>query len=179
MKRVFIAIPISEEIKATLVPLLNELDGLDAGFKIVKPENLHFTVKFLDEVNDQQLEEIKRRLSPFIFSPFFINLNKIGYFAIADLIKVLWIGAEDKNLVKLIEQVQALFKDIREEECHKIVPHLTLARMKFKQNQDLLKQFIIKHQHDSFGRMEINKFVLYESILTPNGPIYHKLYTFG
>jgi len=55
---------------------------------------------------------------------------------------------------------------------HEEIPHVTIARIKSSQHTKQLKSVLAQVKTIAFGKMDINKVVLYESVLTPNGPVY-------
>jgi len=56
--RVFIAIELPPEIKASLAQLQNQLKTSGADAKWVEPQNIHLTLKFLGEIEEQKLAQI-------------------------------------------------------------------------------------------------------------------------
>ena len=96
MKRVFLGIPISEEIKNKVKEIGKELNSVEGGFKVVKPENLHLTLKFLGEVEEKKIEKIKEIVSSLdLGNKFKVKVRKIGAFPNHDYVKVIWFGLED------------------------------------------------------------------------------------
>jgi 2'-5' RNA ligase len=55
-------------------------------------------------------------------------------------------------------------------------PHLTLSRIKSLEYRDSLKSLLQQHQHSDFGAVKLDQVVLFESVLTPRGPVYKPLY---
>ncbi|TDA29727.1 MAG: RNA 2',3'-cyclic phosphodiesterase, partial [Hadesarchaea archaeon] len=71
--RTFLALEINEEVRERLVKFQRKLSQGWASLKLVEPENIHLTLKFLGEVEEGRLgaiEEAVRRgcadSSPFI-----------------------------------------------------------------------------------------------------------------
>ncbi|MCM8783055.1 MAG: RNA 2',3'-cyclic phosphodiesterase, partial [Candidatus Omnitrophica bacterium] len=60
--RTFIALPVPEEIKAILGSLEEELKTKDVDVKWVNPQNIHITLKFLGEIEENRLSLIKKTL---------------------------------------------------------------------------------------------------------------------
>jgi hypothetical protein len=60
--RLFVALAISDEIRASVAGLIRELRGLDAAAKWVRPEQLHVTLKFIGEISADQLPGIGETL---------------------------------------------------------------------------------------------------------------------
>lgn len=169
--RLFIAIDLPEEAKDCIENIKQELKGIK-GVKPVSKENIHLTLKFLGEVPDDKAEEIGKALEQVKFQPFNIAISKIGAFPNEKRISVLWVSAEPA------EPLIALKKDIdkalpRFEDDHPFKTHITFARVKYIANEadkngmlDVLKRQIEKKE------FAVDKFRLYKSTLTPEGPVY-------
>ena len=166
--RLFIGVPVSEEIKEKVKPLYQKLKETDAIFNLVPLDNLHFTIKFLGDVDESKLEEIKGKLSEIKQSSFKISLKGIGAFPSLERINVIWIGTESKEIISLMKKTDHLLNYIKKNDFEKEVAHLTIARVKSGE----LKEFVEEFSETDFGEMLVDKFVLYESVLTPEGPIY-------
>jgi 2'-5' RNA ligase len=172
MKRLFVGVPISTEIKAEVVPLLKELNNL--GIKTTPINNLHFTLKFLGEVKDSETNEIIEILQNISISvpQFEINLTDLDAFPNQNDPQVLWIGTESKELIALMRKMNRELEYIRKDEHQKEIPHLTLARIKLLNNQSLLNNIFKKWNNVKFGKMKVEHFCLYESTLKKEGPEY-------
>ncbi|MEK6888177.1 MAG: 2'-5' RNA ligase family protein, partial [Candidatus Aenigmatarchaeota archaeon] len=55
--RCFVAVDLDPQLRRTVDKLQAELSGLDT--KLIKPENLHFTMKFLGEVDEGTVNKVK------------------------------------------------------------------------------------------------------------------------
>jgi len=177
MKRLFIGVPVSEAVKGKVNPLLDELK--EFNLNLVSLENLHFTVKYLGNVTDEQIDEVKDKLAKVVAdkNSFEINLTKVGVFQNLEKIRVIWIDVEDSSeFVSLMKEVNIELNYIKEND-HQEVPHLTIARVKNVRDKDKLLDFLEKRKE--FGLMVVNKLVLYESELTPEGPVYTVVEEFG
>ncbi len=184
MKRLFVGIPISEDVKEKVKPLLARLKETGASFNFVPLENLHFTVKFLGEVDSGMVDEIKEKLREVVSTKnkFLLKLNSVGSFPGLGTVKVVWVGTDHPKLIALIRDVNQKLNYLRRDDFEKIIPHLTVARVKSGKNQkqlpELLKKFENKDLDDNFGQIIVDKLVLYESKLTPEGPVYSVLEEF-
>ena len=163
--RVFIAIEVPEELKKKISELQKELN-ID-GIKLVEKENLHITLKFLGNVDEDKVDEIKKMLSSIKFENFTIKLNKIGVFPNDNYVRVVWIGCDSKELSKLGEDINDALAPMFAKE--KFSAHLTIARVKLKME---LNQFLNRHKNDEFGDFVCSEFKLFKSELTKEGPKY-------
>jgi len=175
--RGFIAIDINAFPK--LVEFEKEIKETGANVKLVKPENVHITLKFLGDTEETLIDEIERitRDSVKEVNPFNIRLKGTGVFPNQNYIKVIWIGIKQGDQIgaiayKIDEQLSKLgFK----KEKRGFSPHLTIARVKTAENKEKLLQVIEKYKDAEFASIEINSIKLKKSDLTPKGPIYTTL----
>lgn len=167
--RCFLAVDLEEGLKEKITEVQKGLSNFDV--KLVEKENLHFTLKFLGEVNEEVIEEVKSRARKIAssFSPFNIDINDMGVFPNLNYIRVVWIGA--KQLYTLQKAVDDTLADIfgREEN---IVPHMTLARVRSSRDKDTLRNFIEANKNIDIGTMVVREIKLKSSVVTKKGPLY-------
>lgn len=166
--RVFIAVDLPEEIKKEIKKvqkLLPEFLG-----KKTEEENLHLTLKFLGEIDEKKIEEIKRRLEEIKEIRFEAEIDALGFFN-EDFIKIIWLHLD--GCEKLQKEVDEKLKDLLPKE-KRFMSHLTIARVKnIKNKENFLKKFNkIKINPLSFT---VESFKLKKSILTASKPIYEDL----
>ncbi|MFH1458850.1 MAG: RNA 2',3'-cyclic phosphodiesterase [Candidatus Omnitrophota bacterium] len=179
--RAFIAVPISDELKEEIKTLQSHLkEKLKGEIIWSNPGNTHLTLRFLGHVNQEQIEIFKNILiliSKKIKS-FTLDLGVLGAFPNLTRPRVIWIGINAG--FNELNQINALL----EEEFSQIGfgygekyfhPHLTLARIKSLD------------EHINFGKAiqnirskrivdKIERLILFESTLTPQGPIHKKIF---
>ncbi len=177
MKRLFLGVPVAEEVKERITPFAQELSASGADLKLVSVDNLHLTLKFLGEVDEEKIPEIINKVSAITLPPFSISFQGVGVFPSLERINVIWIGIQSSELLSLTTKINTRLDYIRKEDREEI-PHLTLARMKSAKNKETITQFVQKYQHPSFGTMLLDRFFLYESKLEPEGPKYTVLREF-
>ncbi len=179
--RLFIALDINQEIRSRASVIINELKQTGADVKFTKPENLHFTVKFLGEVNEQRVKEIRESVTGALdgIEPFSIALHGIGFFGNPNYMKTVWIGVNEgrEELVKLCKAVNSSLEHIRKEN-RKPSPHLTLGRVRSARNREPLLNKINDLKDVKMGSMAVNEIVLKNSILSREGPQYSDLKVF-
>ena len=100
--RGFIAIDIGTFPK--LIELENEIVNTGANLKIVEPENIHITLKFLGDTEETKIDEIESIIKNSVnnVSPFKIQLNGTGVFPNPSYIKVIWIGIKEGQQIGII-----------------------------------------------------------------------------
>ena len=92
--RLFIAVGVPPEIAGRLVPSTGKMDSGYATIKWVNPGNLHLTLKFLGDVDDGKVEEIRKRLDLVQFPKFEATLSGCGVFPSDKYVRVIWMGME-------------------------------------------------------------------------------------
>ncbi|MEO0247507.1 MAG: RNA 2',3'-cyclic phosphodiesterase [candidate division WOR-3 bacterium] len=172
--RVFLAFDIPDDIKTQIHDIIKEKGKQIQGVKWVERENLHITCKFLGEINNHQLEELKRSLNESFNKNERIKINLKGFGAFPNFKRprVLWIGVdgEKEKLVNVWRKVEDITRKMRIGEPERdYTPHLTLGRV--KSPMEFKPDFI------SYSSKEviINTITIYQSTLTSQGPIYKKL----
>jgi RNA 2',3'-cyclic 3'-phosphodiesterase len=183
--RTFIAIDLTEEIKKTLAGLQDELKKSEADVKWVDPENIHLTLKFLGEISEEQVIQIKEVLDRVTsrLKPFEIGLSGIGAFPKLDYAKVIWAGIEKgkKETVDIAKNVETELERLGfAREDREFTAHLTIGRVRSGKNKEALKKKILSaHSSEPIAHSQqvISRIILYQSTLTPQGPIYTPLHT--
>lgn len=167
--RLFVAIEMPEKVKEELIRLQNEFSGLG---KINFVRAFHLTLKFLGEVPDEKLSEIKERLKKISFEPFKAKLSRVGAFPNENYVRVIWVGLESEKINELQKKIdnclEGLFK--REE---RFSAHVTLGRVKFVGDKQKLKDKLKKEVKDL--EFPVNEFKLIKSELKSDGPVYSDL----
>tara|TARA_Y100000034_G_scaffold109360_1_gene140620 strand:+ start:1729 stop:2244 length:516 start_codon:yes stop_codon:yes gene_type:complete len=167
--RIFIAITLPKEVKDYLWELKEEFRGI-GKFNFIAKKNYHITLKFLGNIKEDKLEEIKQKLSKIKFNSFEDSLKELGCFEN----RVLWVNLKQKNnvlnLSKLIDQ------EFMETE-QRFSDHITLARIKnLKKKNEFLKKLKTKIKPI---KLKINSFDLIKSELNKDGPKYTVLETYS
>ncbi len=170
-------------LKATtpeVLNLLNELKVTNADIKVVKPENIHLTIKFLGEVSENKITAIQESIIESLssFGPFSVTLKGVGVFPNSKRMRVIWAGF-DMNREKVVELNNIVegalegFGFRRERRFH---PHLTLARVRSPKGNAELKSFVKEYEDTPLGGSRIEGVELMKSNLTPKGPVYSILH---
>ena len=174
MKRLFVAVPVSEEVKDKLRQVVDELSKTGADLKLVSLSHLHFTLKFLGDVDEKQIPEIEKKLAGIVEKTkgFEVSVKGVGVFPSLERINVVWMGVENSTLVSLMKTVGKELDFIRKNDHEEEVAHLTIARVKTERNKKELQEFVKKFEKKAFGTMKVDKLILFESELTREGAVY-------
>ncbi len=179
--RLFIAVDLSETIKKEIIELEQKLMKGNPDVKLVEPENLHLTLKFLGNVGEDKISTIEKAILDIVkdLKPFKITLRGVGYFGKPSHVRTLWIGLKEgrEKLARLMEDMNRTFSKIREEN-RKPSPHLTIGRVRSGRNKEVLLRQIDGFSDVKLGSLLVNKIKLKKSTLTPQGPVHEDMKIF-
>jgi len=167
--RTFISVDIPRRIQREIKKLQDELPGFEG--KRTELENLHLTLKFLGEVDEEKIEEIKKRLRDVKFEKFDTKIGGVGVFS-PKFVKIVWVHLKNCNrLQKVIDEaLSGMFEKER-----RFMSHLTIARVKFLKNKNYFLGELDKIKIHPGLKFNVNNFELKKSTLTPEGPVYESL----
>lgn len=175
--RTFIAVDIGPLPK--ILELAERLKASGADLKLVEPENIHITLKFLGDTDSGLMDQIADIIaeSSADIEPFYLNLEEIGAFPKLTYMKVIWVGiAGGEGLVTVSERLDRALKPLGfKSEKKGFKPHLTIARVRSPRNKNELLRVIDAHKEESFGEVQVDSIVLKKSVLSPSGPTYTDL----
>ena len=178
--RTFIAVEVSDTVKPKILALQKKIKSSGADIRLVEPENLHYNLKFLGEIDETDIEKVKTALSGISYPAFDVHITGIGAFPSATYIRVIWLGAKEGGqeltaLAKAIEEALTAIGIGREE--RPFVPHLTLCRVENPKAKESLVKIVKNQQATDVGKIRIDKIILFQSKLSPKGPTYTPLHT--
>ena len=166
--RIFVSIDIPEEIKSDVIKIQENLPEF-FGKKTAK-ENLHLTLKFLGEINEKKVEEVKKKLRKIKFDKFESKIDCVGVFD-EKFIRIIWLHMSDCD--ELQKEIDEKLKDLFDKE-KRFMSHLTIARVKsIKDKKKFLEE--LKKIEISKIKFKVENFYLMKSKLTSEGPRYEIL----
>lgn len=174
--RSFIAVDLDESsIRERIVTVQKALEQTRAQLKIVGPEIMHLTLRFLGEVPQTTVERVKETMDSLRFPPFEAEFTGLGVFPNPRRINVVWVGIKQGQ-----DQLDGIFQQL-EPKLRKLglppddkgfSPHMTIARVKSAMNRESLVAYVESMRSEAFGKMTVTAVRLKKSTLTPRGPIY-------
>ena len=176
MRRTFVAIkiPVSNQTVELINDIRTELK--DDKIRWVESCNMHITLFFLGDTEEEIVESIANELSDSLmnFKSFSFLSKGLGVFKSIYNPKVIWFGLESsKEIIELKKIIDKAIKPFGFKiDKREFKPHLTLGRVKFIKNRNNLKSLIEKYKEIEIQDFKIDEVVFYESKLTPQGPIY-------
>lgn len=177
--RCFIAVEVEDAVILDALGRVQAgLKGTGADLKAVERENIHMTLRFLGDVGEGILEDVKGLVSELEFAPFSMELEGIGVFPNLGRPRVVWVG-----LTKGAEELAGIFNILEpslvgmgfKPEGRGFRPHITIARVRSGRNRAQLVEEVLNYRGEHFGEFEARHVRLKKSVLTPRGPVYTTL----
>jgi 2'-5' RNA ligase len=181
--RLFIALPISEEIRERLKELQEIGRGKGLTARWTAPAGIHLTLVFLGWTEpglqakvEEALERVAR-LTP----PFTLDVTGLGVFPRIQAPRVIWAGIEEAPaLMTLQRRVSLEVAELGFElEARSYRPHLTLGRVEPSQRlgkSDRFAEWMMEGKDLNIGTCNMEKVVLMKSESHPGGSVYLDLF---
>jgi len=175
-----VALQLDDALRGALGRVIGDLREADPYVRWVKPENLHITLKFLGNMDAENIPAVKSALGACAGEVRAFALDVAGIDVIPNprYPRVVYAGLEGdldrmKSLTAGIENAMAELGFKREE--RDFLPHLTLGRVKSFKAKSRLMMKIREYQNREIGRLEAGSVFLMKSELHPKGAIYTTL----
>ena len=174
--RAFISVRIEPNDK--LLELRDDLASGNSSLKMVAPDKLHITLKFLGDtdvsLNDRIIEIMEDVVRD--QTPFEIELRGAGAFPSENYIKVVWFGVDSKGRLEAISlRLNSELKSLGFKSDKGFRSHLTLARVKNARDKKKISTFIKVNRDTIIMKFAVKNIELMKSTLTPTGPIYETI----
>jgi 2'-5' RNA ligase len=180
--RSFLAFDIeSDTVLNRLAAVQNLLVQTGADLKLVAPQNIHITVRFLGNITPTMTDKIFEEMKKVQFAPFNVRIKGLGAFPDLRYSRVVWAGITEgaDQLESVFSQLEPQLRGLGFTPDHKgFSPHLTIARVRSGRNKAQLAEFITENANYDFGAINAKCLRLKKSDLTPKGPIYSTLKEF-
>lgn len=176
MKRTFIAIKIP--LSKQTIELIHDIKSVlkDEKIKWVDYRNIHITLFFIGDTEESLIDEIGLQLAHAFknCNSFKLKCQGVGVFKNMHTPKVLWFGIQKTEVLSTIkkkaDEIMRTFGFTIEDRDFN--PHITIGRIRYLNNKNLLKTIIEKYRELEIQDFTIHDVIYYESKLTPRGPIY-------
>jgi 2'-5' RNA ligase len=177
--RSFIAVDLDEpSLRERVSSAQRGLEQTKAQLKLVDPNIMHLTLRFLGEIPRTTVESIKEALTGLRFQQFEAYFSGLGVFPSIKRISVVWVGMTrgSEQLNEIFHQMEPKIRQLGIPADNKgFSPHLTIARVRSGVNRDALAEYVSSMHDQEFGGMQVTSVRLKKSTLTPKGPIYETL----
>jgi 2'-5' RNA ligase len=177
--RSFIAFDIIEQpVLKNFANVQNMLVETGADLRLVSPENIHITLRFLGNIAPAMVDQIHGEMEQVEFKPFEVSIKGLGAFPNLRRINVVWVGIRKgaNELRNMFEQLEPRLQNLGfKRDVKGFSPHLTIARVKTGRNKAVLAKLLMELEDYEFGSVKAECLKLKKSVLTPQGPIYSVL----
>lgn len=180
--RLFVAIQIPEDIRASIASLLQEFRAIAPQIKWIRANNLHVTLKFLGETEPRRLSPIQVSLaSVHTKNPVALDFSGLGFFPNAKRPNILWAAIQSSsNLQTIVAGIENQMHSLGyPKEDRVFTPHLTLAHLDKAVLPMTLKDTIAQNSARHFGNFIVRDFQLIESKLKSTGAEYTTVQSFS
>lgn len=178
--RLFFAVHAGGAIAGRVSRIIEESGIRCAPWRWIRPENFHFTLKFLGDVENRMLPSLHDAAGRAAAGakPFRLTMGEIGAFPGLDRPRVIYYGIEEgfpglRDLAGLIED--ECEKIGFEREKKRFRAHLTLARVKQLPADDVLAALRDFPPLGPDAFIDVDHFILVSSRLTPSGAVYEEI----
>ena len=157
--------------------------GQRDNLRLVRPEGVHLTLKFLGDIPTAQAAPVADAMATVAerHAPFTLTLGAPGVFPNANRARVLWLGVEgDLRALKLLQTCleEALTAAGFPAEKQRFNPHLTIGRMHPRASRtdrrratDALGSLLLPENQ----AIAVNAVSLMKSTLLPGGAVYERI----
>ncbi len=183
--RSFIAAEIDVPIKEKIIQVMKGFkDKVHEGIRWVSDENIHLTLKYFGDIQQDNLTILADALQSACISipPFKIQLADLGAFPDHHRPRVVWIGVKENvelvNLAGVIENL-AIKSGVKAED-RAFSAHITLGRVARSADYlDILKigETVSSTKVGEVGIQTIHELIIFKSDLQQDGPVYTKIHT--
>ena len=180
--RTFLALPLDEIVVEGLLRAQRALASTGARVRWVESDNLHLTIKFLGDVNDEGLDEVCRVAEKVASQAETFEFSVTGLRSVPPTgqMRMVWVDVVEptgrlERLQAALEEAYAALGFKMENRAFR--PHLTLGRVKSGKNVSQLREAVAEYSKTDFGIQSAEELIVFSSKLTPTGPVYSPLKT--
>ena len=152
------------------------LRAASAALKVVAIDQVHLTLKFLGDIEEGLVPDIVAVIREACtgIAPMAVRVRGTGAFPSLSRMNVVWVGVDGAEpLGRIAAALEAALEPLGfPPERRPWKAHVTLARVKGRQDLDRVRRLLESHAMDEFGVHRIDSVHLKKSVLTPQGAQY-------
>lgn len=168
MKRLFLAIPISETIKAEIATFQS---SIDTPVNWIQESKLHITVHFFGNIDENCLPIIKETIKAITDKTPAFTLELNSFVSKSNKFQhMIWGGLNDSTSFRVL--ATKIAKAMGVQKIREPLPHINMVRSKSKINIHLPKMLCQSYP------LEVTSIELWESKLSPKGSTYLPIESF-
>lgn len=178
--RTFIAVEIEERFRQELVRVQDKLRASGADVKWTEPQDIHLTLNFIGDIAPSKITSIREIMSGIAANipAFPVDITELGAFPDILFPKIIWAGITRNAdiLARIANEFETgLDKFKTKKEDRKFAPHITLGRTRSSRGKDQLVAALEETNIPAGLTQMVNRLTLFQSQLTPQGPVYSVL----
>jgi 2'-5' RNA ligase len=180
--RTFVAVPVAPELEQRAGVLIQRLRGTEAQVKWVEPNNLHWTLKFLGDIELRETAAVCQAVSEAVapFEPFDIEALGAGAFPSIERPRTVWLGMGQGSdeMVALYDAIDQALRPLGfRSEPRRFRPHITIGRVRQSTPEGITDLGNLLQQHADFegGIASVYEVAIFASVLGRHGPTYEPL----
>jgi 2'-5' RNA ligase len=182
--RLFVAVSLDDAVRSAAAACAEQLKRrLPAGCEArwVPSANMHLTVRFVGYVPDDRIPALFEVLRPPLsIPPFDVQLGACGVFPASGPPRAIWIGIDEgfETLHAMHDECSRRLEPLGfMAENRPFSGHLTLARVRdVPQGASRAIREAVRSVHSEPAPARVRAATLYESVLSPKGPTYRRLF---
>jgi RNA 2',3'-cyclic 3'-phosphodiesterase len=166
--RLFVALSLPQSVAQSLFLI----QGGVPGARWQAREQLHLTLRFIGDVDNQTANVLDDVLDGIHAPAFEMQLHAVGQFG-GQHMHSLWAGVRKNQMLEHLQRKidSAIRKVGQPQDAHKFTPHVTVARLRHPEPGKAL-QWLTDHALYTSPEFTVGAFHLYSSKLTSAGSIY-------
>lgn len=180
--RTFVAVAAAPELEQRAGVLIGKLRSSSAKVKWVEPTNLHWTLKFLGDIELRETAAICRAVSEAVapFAPFDIEATGAGAFPAPTRPRTVWLGMGQgtEEMIALHDAIDRSLEPLGyRPENRRFRPHITIGRVRQSTSEGISELGELVQQHATFdgGLTSVFEVTIFSSELGRHGPTYEPL----
>jgi 2'-5' RNA ligase len=179
--RTFVAVEIPFEVKDRAGQLIGRLLAAPAKVKWVAPAHMHWTLKFLGDVDMIEIPDVCQAVTRAVepFRPFDVEVRGAGAFPDVRRPRTIWVGmgTGTEAMIALHDAIDHELSQLGyRSENRRFRPHLTIGRVRQSpQGIDELGRLVQKNADFASGLSTVYEVVVFSSELGPDGPTHEPL----
>ena len=175
--RTFIAIKLPDVVTAAISEVQEGIRSHGIKLRWVKPENIHLPLKFLGDIEKDNIEKIKEIIYDSVNAgdPISLFAKGVGFFPGIKRPRVVWVGVagEIESLIGLQKRLEEGLEHLGFEKAPRpFQGHLTVGRVKGRIDPKKLGDVIKKYDGFVSETFYAESVDFYKSELRPTGAVY-------
>ena len=169
--RTFLSLDLPENVKEEIVKIQDIIKKEDLFHgKYTEKENLHLTLKFLGEIDEETVVKVKETLEKVKVNSFEASITQVGVFS-PEQVRIVWLKLDDADALQ--KEIDHFLQDLFPKE-QRFMGHITIARVKKVFDKEKLIETLKKINLEKIQKQKIkfDEFFLKKSILTTQGSLY-------